>query len=174
MDDEPVIRNALMRRDAAAAEVRRWDEFIRTYEELVSEQSVAAPAARTIPLEAHLQARASLTANLTVLGPVSPPAETERVAAEVIRELGRPVPTREMFIILQDRGHNVGGSQAFATLSARLHRAQSLALDKGIGWRLREQSRQTNEAAGTLIREAPTASEQTTSAAVEPVGGGGI
>ena len=34
MEEEPVLREALSRRDAALAEARRLDEFIRMYNEL--------------------------------------------------------------------------------------------------------------------------------------------
>ncbi len=174
MDDDPVIRNALLRREAAEAEVRRWDEFICTYKELLNVNSAAAPSPQVVQVGMRNRSISSAIADLRVLGPVSSPTETERFAAEVIRETGRPVPTREMFNTAQSRGHNVGGSDAYATLSARLHRAQSLVLEKGIGWRLRDEPGQKNEAAGPRPMEFPAASEPTTSTAVEPVGGGGI
>ncbi len=34
MEEEPVLREALSRRDAALAEARRLDEFVRLYNEL--------------------------------------------------------------------------------------------------------------------------------------------
>ncbi len=34
MEDEPVLREAISRRDAALAEARRLDEFVRLYNEL--------------------------------------------------------------------------------------------------------------------------------------------
>ncbi len=34
MEEEPVLREALTRRDAALAEARRMDEFVRMYNEL--------------------------------------------------------------------------------------------------------------------------------------------
>jgi hypothetical protein len=34
MEDEPVLREALARRDSALAEARRLDEFVRMYNEL--------------------------------------------------------------------------------------------------------------------------------------------
>lgn len=34
MEDEPVLREAMTRRDAALAEARRLDEFVRLYNEL--------------------------------------------------------------------------------------------------------------------------------------------
>ena len=34
MEEEPVLREALSRRDAALAEARRLDEFVRMYNEL--------------------------------------------------------------------------------------------------------------------------------------------
>jgi hypothetical protein len=36
MEEEPVLREALARRDAALAEARKLDEFVRLYNELRS------------------------------------------------------------------------------------------------------------------------------------------
>ena len=41
MEEEPVLREALSRRDAALAEARRLDEFVRLYNELRGRPSLS-------------------------------------------------------------------------------------------------------------------------------------
>lgn len=41
MEEEPVLREALSRRDAALAEARRLDEFVRMYNELRGRPSLS-------------------------------------------------------------------------------------------------------------------------------------
>ncbi len=54
MEEEPVLREALSRRDAALAEARRLDEFVRLYNELRGRPAlsvVPSSQAGTPPLE---------------------------------------------------------------------------------------------------------------------------
>ncbi len=58
MEEEPVLREAMTRRDAALAEARRLDEFVRMYNELrgrptlsVVESGAARPDPDTLPGE---------------------------------------------------------------------------------------------------------------------------
>ena len=66
MEEEPVLREALSRRDAALAEARRLDEFIRMYNELRGR-----PA-------------------LSVVADSSKPAGTETLAGEFMLDKSRP------------------------------------------------------------------------------------
>lgn len=108
-------------------------------------------------------------------------SETEHVATEIIRERGRPVSTRELLVELEKRGIEVGGKDPFSTLSARLSRAPTLVGTRGIGWSLKSEARQKDEAAGTPNPDAPAASAHAlgapseaipTSSSVKPAAGG--
>ena len=47
MEEEPVLREALSRRDAALAEARRLDEFVRLYNELRGRPSLSVVSDKT-------------------------------------------------------------------------------------------------------------------------------
>jgi len=51
MEDEPVLREALTRRDAALAEARRLDEFVRMYNELRGSRPSAAKYGDVVGLQ---------------------------------------------------------------------------------------------------------------------------
>ena len=54
MEEEPVLREALSRRDSALAEARRMDEFVRLYNELRGRPSLTVvdpKAAESLPGE---------------------------------------------------------------------------------------------------------------------------
>ena len=175
--------NAISRRDAAAAEMRRWEEFLRALDELEpasenSAPSVAVVAEAAVPVTARLPVRntRSVTGGL---GHKS--AETEQLARQIILEHG-PQQTIEMHDLLLQHGHDVGGKEPRATLHARLSRADSLEYVRSLGWRLKEQPRQQDETPGLSLPKEPGASDsdpeslsgsQPTSAAVNPDGGGG-
>ena len=170
----PILQRALERRDAALREAAEWDAFIRRYEDLQTESPVAAPL---VPLDQKPERQGASSASGRI-------TETERVAAEIIKEAGRPVTTRDLLVELERRGVEVGGKHPFSTLSARLTRAPTLTGTRGVGWSLKTEARQTNETAGPSQGEEPAASAQasgalppevhTSSSPVKPAAGGGI
>lgn len=174
MSDDPIRQRALERRDTALREAEEWEAFIRRYDDLQDESPGAPPVVR---VDQHGVPRA-------VVGMSGRVSETERVAAEIIRERGRPVGTRDLLAELERRGVEVGGKDPFSTLSARLTRAPTLVGTRGIGWSLKTEARQTNETAGPSQGEEPAASAQasgalppeahTSSSPVKPAAGGGI
>lgn len=173
MDTDPILQRAQERRDAALREAREWEAFIERYHDLRMDEAPSTPVIRTDPTAAPRYIPA-------LSGRIS---ETERVAAEIIKERGRPVPTREILIELERRGVEVGGKEPFSTLSTRLSRASTIIGTRGIGWSLKEEVRQTNEAAGPSQGEEPAASthasgvpsseENHPSSPVKPAAGGG-
>lgn len=127
---DSVLANAIARRDAAQAEAQRWDDFIRMFSELqVGSHDTLRPSPPSTPSAAGRSARDA--------GAMS---RTEEVASEIIAQLGRPVPTRELLNALLERGVDVGGKDPASTLSARLSRAPTLHNIRQRGWWIRERT----------------------------------
>lgn len=163
---DPVLANALARRDAALAEVRRWDEFIRTYRLLSAGQADRAPKPKALPADVSAFLQQRLAAGLI--------GETEALAREIILEKRRAVPTREMLDELAARGHVIGGKNPAGTLSARLSRAPSLDNQRPFGWRLRHTDAEIGGAGQPYGGTVPAHSDpETPSSPVEPGAGGG-
>ncbi len=166
MSEDPIIRRATDRRDAALREAAKWDAFIKQYVELQGEP-VPPNSVRT---DQRGPPRIFISGRLS---------ETEHVAAEIIKERGRAIPTRDLLVELENRGVEVGGKDPASTLSARLSRSSVLVGRRGIGWSLKPEAPQKDEAAGSPGSE-PAASTHTSgvpseahSGHVEPAAGGG-
>lgn len=67
-------------------------------------------------------------------------AETEKVAIQAIRQAGRALHTRELLIVMEAAGVEVGGQDPASTLSARLSRAPRLWNDRPNGWRVSDET----------------------------------
>ena len=65
-------------------------------------------------------------------------AQAIRLAIEMVRERGQPIPTRELVDMMKDRGLDVGGNNPITTLSSYLSRAPELSADRSRGWSLTE------------------------------------
>jgi hypothetical protein len=163
---DPILANAIARRDAALAEARRWEEFIKTYRLLQG----APPYRSSDATGAHFATgRAAQTR--PAAGAIS---ATEALAREIISEKGRAVSTREMLEELTARGHIIGGKDPASTLSARLSRAPSLENQRPVGWRIRHMDSQIGGAGLTSSGPTPARSDrETPSSPVEPGAGGG-
>ena len=74
-------------------------------------------------------------------------AETELAAGEIIRAVGRAVPSPTMLQALAAKGVEIGGKDPMATMSARLSRAPSLEFQRGLGWALKSAAAPRGEAA---------------------------
>ena len=161
MSDD-ILSEARRRLDRAQAEVREWTSFIERYE------SLAAPR---LPLQRSLPRQRPVYAIEDGV-PLPPPKETklkvtERVAVEVIRRLGRPVPSAEMLEEIVGRGVDVGGTEPASTLAARLSRSPVLEFVRGRGWWTTTTPVTADEAAGSRPHdEEPAASAETTNHAV--------
>jgi hypothetical protein len=176
------IAEAIRRRDEHLAQAKRWDDFIAMYRELQGASPEAPSGAIPMP-SGEIRRDAVGTPTFVIgLGRVS---ETERAAAEIIRESGRPVPTQQLLKMLPSRGVVIGGKDPASTLAARLSRAPSLVSERGIGWRIKDEPPQMDEGAGLRHPSAPAPSGSTSalpaggpapvpSASVEPDGEGGI
>lgn len=169
-----IIENAIVRRDAALAEARRWDEFIRMASEL----------AGSLPKQSYLHVDEGQTnARLKMpefetpirpylvdskLGARGTMAETEAEVIEVLTALGRPAHTRELLKLLLARNFVVGGQDPASTLSARLSRAPRLKNVPRNGWWMKEKADDTRPA-----KEMSSALFQLPSGPVKPEARGG-
>lgn len=125
MEDDRVIakaRQLLVQREAEAAHLR---SFIETYDEIAGYSSASTGFIAVPPTTATSHENILARAKVSM---------TETVAATIIRETGRPVPSVEMLRLLTERGVSVGGKVPLSTLAARLSRAQSLQFERGLGW----------------------------------------
>lgn len=123
---DPILHDAMTKRDAALAEAARWSDFVSMYMEI---KGIADP----VPEKRETG---------TIKERVQPPrgaalAETERAAFDAIRASGRPMHTQELLKALQEAGVEVGGKDPASTLSARLSRAPSLENVRPHGWRIK-------------------------------------
>ncbi len=167
---DPILQNAIARRDAALAEARKWDAFIQMFAELAG-QRVTAPPQVTVasPVSVPVTVRDAPAVRKSVKA-----AETEQVAAAVIRERGKPVSTRDLLDELVSRGVEVGGADPLATLLARLRRSPSLEHEKPFGWRLVEPRHEIGAGGEAVAAEPPNSDPvQPHSSPVEPAAGGG-
>jgi hypothetical protein len=69
-----------------------------------------------------------------------------RHAVAIIRERGRPIPTRDLVELLKERGVNLGGNNQITTLSSYLSRTPELKADRSQGWSLKEWTASASEA----------------------------
>jgi hypothetical protein len=65
-------------------------------------------------------------------------AQAIRLAIEMVRERGQPIPTRELVDMMKARGLDVGGNNQVTTLSSYLSRAPELSANRSRGWSLTE------------------------------------
>jgi hypothetical protein len=56
----------------------------------------------------------------------------------ILRERGRPVKTKELFDLIQQRGIRLGGANPCQALSGYLSRSEGLISDRTVGWSLEE------------------------------------
>lgn len=131
MITQSVRDSAVRKRDAASAEVARWDDFIRMLDEIErADNEDGVPAiSKGLGLPKR-QARVALQHGALV--------RTEEAAVAALRSLGRPIPTRELLGLVTAAGISVGGLDPVATLSARLSRSRLVQNVRPNGWKLRE------------------------------------
>lgn len=172
MDQHNILAVAVSRRDAAAAEVRKWDDFIRTAQELMGGGAVL-PAHYTAPMLPGIpesSPRAVNRVGIDFSGAAL--AMTEQRAVQLINEAGRAMHTRELLKKMEEGGLPVGGKNPIATLSARLSRAKKLYNTRIDGWAIREEVSEGDEAEGFTPAGEPSASHSTQHSAECPPGGG--
>lgn len=138
---DSILAEAIAKRDAAAAEMQRWEAFIAMYREIAG----GPPQNRVVAITG----RGAVSARGHSVVASGALAETEAVAAEIIRAAGRPIPTREMLEALRNRGIDVGGKDPASTLSARLSRSRTLENVRPHGWRVKELADDENPAKDT-------------------------
>jgi hypothetical protein len=117
--------NAVAKLEAAQTEVRRWEEFLRTFDEL----SAAQPGTRTVTVDYQM--------NIDIAPPTRNKAEhTKSLTRRVLAERGTFVPTRELLSALLQMGDEIGGKDPTATLISRLTGATDIQNIRPHGWRL--------------------------------------
>lgn len=144
---DPVLRNAISRRDAALAEAKRWDDFASMYCELqgIPHQMQRPEPVQVNPLPTHAAPipaqrsdhgapRASKATAANSL------AATEEVAIAVLTQNRGPMPTSKLRPEIEARGIEIGGKDPNSTLSARLSRSTRLYNSRPDGWWLREKA----------------------------------
>src|SRR6185437_16180775 len=100
--------------------------------------------------------------------------ETEVAAISIIRDAGRPIPGRQLLDELVKHGVEIGGKDPMATLNARLSRAESITHVRPHGWKVRDEPRQTDEAADPAPSGESAASIPETTNDADTARGGGI
>ena len=143
---DPILE-AQRRHDEHLAQAKRWADFIAMYRELQAGGAQPAELVKTHPAPSSDVRYTQYGDPVHVVG-MGRVSETERAAREIIIEAGHPVSTQYLLKVLPSRGVEIGGKDPASTLAARLSRAPSLVSERGIGWRLKDQPRQTNEGAG--------------------------
>jgi len=162
---------AISRRDAALAEVRKWEDFIKTFEELTG--GTPQPPVREItPMLPGIAESRPVPVNPRIDFSGAALAMTEQRAVQLITEAGRPMHTRELLRLMEAGGMPIGGKNAIATLSARLSRAKSLWNTRIDGWAIRDEVPERDEAEGGTPGGEPSASDATQHSADSPPGGG--
>lgn len=131
---DPVLADAISRRDAALAEARRWDEFARMYCELRGIHYDMQSDKPDRPAAPPRRERSAVGA------PSNSLVATEEAAIAVLKEAGRPMPTGELRPALEARGIEIGGRDANSTLSARLSRSARLYNQRPHGWWIKEKA----------------------------------
>ena len=128
---DSVIEEATRRRDAALAEARRWEDFVKMYDTLAGGTTRQHSQVTQLLQMPGMTTQANVYKSQKSSGAL---AKTEEATASILRELGHPVKTAELLTKLVARGVEVGGQSPVATLSARLSRATSLINDRSKGW----------------------------------------
>ena len=172
---DAIRNNAISRLEEASAEVRRWTEFLRSYDELSGRQHSAPPATHAVVRD--------FVVPVEFGSPPRSKAEHTKMLARRVLSGGGFTPTRVLLQELLKLGDEIGGKEPQATLSSRLIGADDLENIRPHGWRLKP--RQTNGTAGPLVEQTgPAVSGSTpdmpsgepmpaTSRTVEPAPGGG-
>lgn len=167
---DSVLQNAILRRDAALVEAKRWDEFARMYCELqgvpyqMQRRDPVLAGPLSTPIEPKLaepldqsKPRASRATTSNSL------AATEEAAIVVLTQNGGPMPTNQLRPALEARGIAIGGKDPNSTLSARLSRSTRLYNNRADGWWLKEKAGDD-----APEKDASPASVQPSSTPVEP------
>ena len=162
MEEPPPIRLALARRDAALAEVRRWENFVQMWRELQGEPVDNANGGVGAAPSDLFKVRESSQRNLQPAARRSSVRgdETNDIAAAIVAERGS-MGTRQLLPLMAERGHEITGKDPYNVLHTRLSRGKRLVFDKIVGWKLHEQPRHTDEAAGPTLTGEPAASVET-------------
>ena len=110
-----LVAQALTKREKLKAELDRVETFLAMAYELQGEgQSSKFEKSDAEKIAEPVKRAASNRA------PSGVGAETARAAADVIREAGRPMRTRDLVSLVEAHGIEIGGKDKVATLSARL------------------------------------------------------
>jgi hypothetical protein len=162
MDTRALLIQALGKKQAASAEVKRWSEFVTHLLELEPtlaevllqldrDDQAVLPFVDTDVQAAYRAQRGD--------GRIS---DTEAAVIEIIRAQGGGyVQTRALLPLIQQRGIEVGGKDPYSTLAARLSRSDKLIGMRGRGWTIRHPA-QTNEAADPTPTEGQSAASVST------------
>jgi hypothetical protein len=136
MSDDPVYQNAIKRLTEAEAAVKKWRDFIETYNEIAGDsRGIHVRVTSAIPVAVGGRAT-RLRELLDAVSEGSPKvAETEKLALEILKEAKFPVPTIGILNELLNRGVEIPGKDPRATLHTRLSRSQKVFFKDG-GWHI--------------------------------------
>ena len=138
MNSEDAIRKALKKKRELEVEIKRLDEFIRLYEELmgtkVIQDEMLSPGDVAPQKTGQKQG-----IRLRFSGKAATPAKIAEVAASLIREIGAPIQRGQLVKLVEDRGLRINSEDKARYLGTILwrHNDQFTNVD-GRGYWLQE------------------------------------
>lgn len=143
-----IIKQAQAKREALHRELARIETFLATAFELQQEFGSARPA--TIMSDA-----AKADAPVRRMAPAGSGSATLKAVVDILREKDMPLSTRELLPLVRAKGIEVGGKDAFATLSARISQKGVIAVTGGKWWFIEDNRASDAEASGEEAADTP-------------------
>ena len=116
-----IVEIAKAKREQLAAELAEIESFIRTAESLLSEAPNPSATAIKAPRKRVRRGRSISEATVSAV-------------RDALNEFNRPIPISNLVQIVREKGVEVGGKDASATLSARLSNSGEFQSHRGVGW----------------------------------------
>ncbi len=152
-----ILEQAKAKREGLQRELARIEAFLATAYELQHEFDKGATAAP----EQSDKAKADAPVRARTPSTPGSGSATLKAVAEILRNRGTPLSTRELLPLVRAKGIDVGGKDALATLSARLSQKGVVAVNGGKWWFINAASgaeASGEEAADTPAKEISAAS----------------
>jgi len=155
-----ILQQAQAKREALQRELARIEAFLATAYELQQEFV----ADQTKPAAKSDSQKADMPAPARRVGQRGSGSVTLHAVADILRERGVPMSTRELLPLVRAKGIEVGGKDALATLSARISQKGVVTVRAGKWWFINDlkasgaQASEEEEAADDPTKEQSTAS----------------